>query len=261
VAFDIRLLAGVLVIGLILFSSLKITRQYERAVVFRFGKLLGEKGPGLFLIIPIVDRIVKVDLRVRELDVPRQTVISSDNVSVDVDAVIYYKVTESTKAIVEVEDYEAATALLAQTTLRDVLGQNELDTILSNRDELNTEIQAILDNMTDPWGIKVVTATMRDVALPENMLRAIARQAEAEREKRARIILAEGEFQASQRMSDAATLYEEKPSALKLREFQTLTEIAKEKNLIVVSAGSDAPRRSVEDICATAGLAKAVVGK
>ena len=258
-AFNIQLLAGFLVICLILFSSLKITRQYERAVVFRFGKLLGEKGPGLFLIIPIVDRIVKVDLRIRELDVPRQTVISSDNVSVDVDAVIYYKVTSSTNAIVEVEDYGDATALLAQTTLRDVLGQNELDTILSNRDELNTEIQAILDEMTGPWGIKVVTATLRDVALPENMLRAIARQAEAEREKRARIILAEGEFQASQRMNDAATLYEEKPSAMKLREFQTLTEIAKEKNLIVVSTGSDTPRRSAEDICATAGLAKAVV--
>jgi regulator of protease activity HflC (stomatin/prohibitin superfamily) len=160
---------------------------------------------------------------------------------------------------VEVEDYGAATALLAQTTLRDVLGQNELDTILSNRDELNKEVQLILDEMTDPWGIKVVTATLRDVALPENMLRAIARQAEAEREKRARIILAEGEFQASQRMNDAATLYEEKPSAMKLREFQTLTEIAKEKNLIVVSTSSDAPRRSAEDICATAGLAKAVV--
>ena len=134
---DIGILAGLLAMGLILVSSLKITRQYERAVVFRFGKLLGERGPGLFLIIPIVDRIVKVDLRVRELDVPRQTVISSDNVSVEVDAVIYFKVTDSTRAIVEVEDYESATALLAQTTLRDVLGQNELDTILSNRDELN----------------------------------------------------------------------------------------------------------------------------
>ena len=258
---DIRILVGLLAIGLILVSSLKITRQYERAVVFRFGKLIGERGPGLFVIIPVVDRIVKVDLRVRELDVPRQTVISSDNVSVEVDAVIYFRVTDSTKAIVEVEDYEAATALLAQTTLRDVLGQNELDTILSNRDELNREVKIILDEMTDPWGIRVVTATLRDVALPENMLRAIARQAEAEREKRARIILAEGEYQASQRMSDAATLYEEKPSAMKLREFQTLSEIAKEKNLIVVSTGSEFPRRSAEDICATAALAKAVVEK
>ncbi len=257
--FNIWLMAGPLAIALILLSSLKITRQYERAVVFRFGKLLGERGPGLFLIIPIVDRIVKVDLRVRELDVPRQTVISRDNVSVEVDAVIYYKVTCSAKAIIEVEDYEAATALLAQTTLRDVLGQSELDTILSNRNDLNKEIQVILDEMTEPWGIKVVTTTLRDVALPENMLRAIARQAEAEREKRARIILAEGEYQASQRMNDAATLYEEKPSAMKLREYQTLTEIAKEKNLIVVSTGSDAPRRSIDEIPVIVGLAKAVV--
>lgn len=257
--FNFWLMAGPLAIALILLSSLKITRQYERAVVFRFGKLLGERGPGLFLIIPIIDRIVKVDLRVRELDVPRQTVISRDNVSVEVDAVIYYKVTCSAKAIIEVEDYEAATALLAQTTLRDVLGQSELDTILSNRNDLNKEIQVILDEMTEPWGIKVVTTTLRDVALPENMLRAIARQAEAEREKRARIILAEGEYQASQRMNDAATLYEEKPSAMKLREYQTLTEIAKEKNLIVVSTGSDAPRHSIDDIPVIVGLAKAVV--
>ncbi len=231
IALDLNLtfIGGALLVVLILIFSMKITRQYERAVVFRFGKLRGERGPGLFFIVPLVDRIVKVDLRVRELDVPRQTVISSDNVSVDVDAVIYYKVTDSTRAIVEVEDYGAATALLAQTTLRDVLGQNELDTILSNRDEL----------------------------LPENMLRAIARQAEAEREKRARIILAEGEYQASQRMNDAATLYEEKPSALKLREFQTLTEIAKEKNLIVVSTGVESAR-TPGDIGAPAGLARAV---
>ncbi len=250
IALDLNLtfIGGALLVVLILIFSMKITRQYERAVVFRFGKLRGERGPGLFFIVPLVDRIVKVDLRVRELDVPRQTVISSDNVSVDVDAVIYYKVTDSTRAIVEVEDYGAATALLAQTTLRDVLGQNELDTILSNRDELE---------MTGPWGIKVVTATLRDVALPENMLRAIARQAEAEREKRARIILAEGEYQASQRMNDAATLYEEKPSALKLREFQTLTEIAKEKNLIVVSTGVESAR-TPGDIGAPAGLARAV---
>jgi regulator of protease activity HflC (stomatin/prohibitin superfamily) len=257
VDLNFPLLAGALLVVLILVFSVKITRQYERAVVFRFGKLLGERGPGLFFIIPIADRIVKVDLRIRELDVPRQTVISSDNVSIDVDAVIYYKVTNSSDAIVEVEDYEGATALLAQTTLRDVLGQNELDTILSDREDLNKEIQMILDEMTNPWGIKVATVTMRDVALPENMLRAIARQAEAEREKRARIILAEGEYQASQRMNDAATLYEEKPSALKLREFQTLTEIAKEKNLIVVSTGAEGAR-SPGEISATAGLAKAV---
>ena len=254
---NIPLLVGTLVVVVILALAVKITRQYERAVVFRLGKLLGEKGPGLFVIIPFVDRIVKVDLRVRELDVPKQTIISSDNVSLDVDAVIYYKVTDSCKAIVEVEDYEAATALLAQTTLRDVLGQNELDSILSKRDELNKEVQKILDIATDPWGMQVVIVTMRDVALPENMLRAIARQAEAEREKRARIILAEGEYQASQRMSEAAAFYEKTPIALKLREFQTLTEIAKEKNLIVVSIGAGA----AGEIGTTAGLTKAFTEK
>ena len=254
---NIPLLVGTLVVVVILALAVKIVRQYERAVVFRLGKLLGEKGPGLFVIIPFVDRIVKVDLRVRELDVPKQTIISSDNVSLDVDAVIYYKVTDSCKAIVEVEDYEAATALLAQTTLRDVLGQNELDSILSRRDELNKEVQEILDTATDPWGMQVVVVTMRDVALPENMLRAIARQAEAEREKRARIILAEAEYQASKRMSEAAAFYEKTPVALKLREFQTLTEIAKEKNLIVISTGAGA----AGEIATTAGLTKAFTEK
>jgi regulator of protease activity HflC (stomatin/prohibitin superfamily) len=254
---NIPLVVGMLVVIVILALAIKIIRQYERAVIFRVGKLLGEKGPGIFVVIPFVDRLVKVDLRVRELDVPKQTIISSDNVSLDVDAVIYYKVTDSCKAIVEVEDYEAATALLAQTTLRDVLGQNELDSILSRRDELNKEVQEILDIATDPWGMKVVIVTMRDVALPENMLRAIARQAEAEREKRARIILAEAEYQASERMSEAAAFYEKTPVALKLREFQTLTEIAKEKNLIVVSTGAGA----AGEIGKTAGLTKAFTEK
>ena len=226
---NIPLIAGILVVIVLIAMAVKITRQYERAVVFRFGKLLGEKGPGLFLIIPFVDRIVRVDLRVRELDVPQQTVISSDNVSLDVDAVIYFKVTDSCRAIVEVEDYEAATALLAQTTLRDVLGQNELDSILSERDRLNKTVQELLDVATDPWGMKVVVVTMRDVALPENMLRAIARQAEAERERRSRIILAEAEYQASARMGEAAAFYEKTPVALKLREFQTLTEIPRRR--------------------------------
>ncbi|MCG7849775.1 MAG: slipin family protein [ANME-2 cluster archaeon] len=250
-ALNIPLLIGGLAVLVLIVMAVKITRQYERAVVFRLGKLLGEKGPGLFLIIPFVDRIVRVDLRVRELDVPKQTIISSDNVSLDVDAVIYFKVTDSCKAILEVEDYEAATALLAQTTLRDVLGQNELDSILSERDRLNNSVQELLDVATIPWGMQVVLVTMRDVALPENMLRAIARQAEAEREKRARIILAEAEYQASERMSEAATFYEKTPVALKLREFQTLTEIAKEKNLIVISSGA------AGDIGTTAGLTKA----
>ena len=255
---SISLLAGsALLLGL-LASSIRVVRQYQRAVIFRLGKIKKERGPGLFALIPLMDKMVRVDMRVRELDVPKQTVISRDNVTLEVDAVIYYKVVEATKAIVEVEDFEAATLLLAQTTLRDILGQNELDTILSDRDDLNKRIKDILDSTTEPWGMHVVMVTMRDVSLPENMLRAIARQAEAEREKRARIILAEGEFQASKMMNEAADMYENKPSALKLREFQTLTEIAKEKNLIVVSTGSGDGHKS--DLPLLMGLAKAAAG-
>lgn len=256
---SIPLLAGaIFIVGLLAFSF-RVVRQYEWAVIFRLGKLKKERGPGLFLLIPLVDKMVRVDMRVRELDVPKQTIISRDNVTLEVDAVIYYKVTSATKAIVEVEDFEAATLLLAQTTLRDILGQNELDTILSDRDDLNRRIKEILDSITEPWGMHVVMVTMRDVSLPENMLRAIARQAEAEREKRARIILAEGEFQASKRMNEAADMYENKPSALKLREFQTLTEIAKEKNLIIVSTGADGGQRN-SDLPLFMALAKAAAG-
>lgn len=233
------------------YLGIKITRQYERAVVFRFGRLQGVKGPGIFAIIPLVDRIVRVDLRIRQLDVPKQTIVTRDNVSIEVDAIIYYHVTDASRAIVEVEDYEAATALIAQTCLRDVLGQNELDTILSDRESLNQKIHAELEEITKPWGIYVEIVTVRDISLPENMLRAIARQAEAEREKRARIILAEGEFQASERMSEAASLYAQNPAALKLREFQTLAEIAKERNLIIVTSG-------VDSAGTTAGIVKAL---
>ncbi len=253
---SISLLIGTALLVVFIAASIRVVKQYQRAVIFRLGKIKKERGPGLFPLIPLVDKMVRVDMRVRELDVPKQTVISSDNVTLEVDAVIYYRVTDATRAIIEVEDYEAATLLLAQTTLRDILGQNELDTILSDRDDLNKRIQEILDTATEPWGMHVVMVTMRDVALPENMLRAIARQAEAEREKRARIILAEGELQASQMMNDAATMYENKPSALKLREFQTLTEIAKEKNLIVVSTGSNNSART-SDIPMMMGLSKA----
>jgi regulator of protease activity HflC (stomatin/prohibitin superfamily) len=219
--------------------SIKVLRQYERGVIFRFGKLIGPKGPGLITIIPFVDKIDRVDLRVRQLDVPKQTIVTQDNISVDVDAIIYYHVTDAARAIVEVEDYVAATALIAQTILRDVLGQNDLDTVLSDRDTLNHKIQEEIKTVTEPWGIQVDIVTIRDIALPENMLRAIARQAEAEREKRARIILADGEHQASERMCEAAQLYEKTPVALKLREFQTLTEIAKERNLIVVTNSTE----------------------
>lgn len=219
--------------------SVRITRQYTRAVVFRFGRLAGMKGPGIFFIIPFVDQIVRIDLRTRQLDVPKQTIITRDNISVDVDAVIYYHVTDPSRAVTEVEDYEGATALIAQTMLRDVLGQNELDAILSDRESQNRKIQSLLGSVTDPWGIQVDIVTIRDIALPDNMLRAIARQAEAERERRARVILADGEYQASRRMCDAAALYEKTPAALKLREFQNLSEIAKERNLVVVNNTAD----------------------
>ncbi len=229
--------------------SIKVMRQYERAVVFRFGRLTGVKGPGLIAIVPFVDKIVRVDLRVRQLDVPKQTIITKDNISIDVDAIIYYHVTDASRAIVAVEDYETATALIGQTTLRDVFGQSELDTVLSVRDSLNQKIQASLGKVTEPWGIQVDIVTIRDISLPENMQRAIARQAEAEREKRARIILADGEQQASERMCEAAQLYEKTPVALKLREFQTLSEIAKERNLIVVT-------NSTENVGTTIGCIK-----
>ena len=221
-------------------ASIRINRQYVRSVIFRFGRLKGVKGAGLFWIIPVVDQIVRVDLRTRQLDVPKQTIITRDNISVDVDAVIYYHVNDPAQAVVAVEDYEGATALIAQTMLRDVLGQNELDSILSDREVLNQKIQALLETVTAPWGVHVDIVTIRDIALPENMLRAMARQAEAERERRARVILADGECQASQRMSEAAKVYETTPAALKLREFQTLSEIAKERNLIVVTGTTDA---------------------
>jgi regulator of protease activity HflC (stomatin/prohibitin superfamily) len=229
--------------------AVKVMRQYERAVVFRLGRMIGVKGPGLVLIVPFVDKTVRVDLRVRQLDVPKQTIITQDNISIDVDAIIYYHVSDAGRAINEVEDYEAATALIGQTTLRDVFGQNELDTVLSVRDSLNQKIQANLEKVTASWGIHVDIVTIRDISLPENMLRAIARQAEAEREKRARIILADGEQQASKRMCEAAQLYEKTPVALKLREFQTLSEIAKERNLIVVA-------NSTENIGTTIGCIK-----
>jgi len=233
----------------ILASAIKIMAEYQRIVIFRLGRLLGIKGPGLVFIIPIIDRIIKLDLRTRVIDVPKQRVITEDNVTVDVDAVVYFRITDPQKAVIEVQRYDVATSLLAQTTLRDVLGQESLDHLLSKRDELNKSLQTLIDQGTDPWGIKVTAVTIRDVALPEEMLRAIAKQAEAEREKRARIIIADGEFQASKKMAEAAKVYEGKSAALRLRELQTLAEIAREKNLIVVPGG---------DIGKVTGIAKAV---
>ena len=242
-----------LVIALIILSqAIKIVREYERVVVFRLGRFSGVKGPGIFFIIPIIDRVILLDLRVFTIDVAKQVVITKDNVSVEVDAVIYYRVVDPSSAVIQVENYRLATSLLAQTTLRDVLGQIDLDDLLSKRDELNKKLQAILDQHTDPWGIKVTAVTLRDVSLPESMRRAIAKQAESEREKRSRIILADGEFQASKTMTDAARLYEDVPAALKLRELQTLVDIAREKTLIVVTPSGDLATGS------TAGLTAAL---
>ena len=233
--FSELLVPVLIVLLLILSQAIKMVNEYERVVIFRLGRLSGVKGPGLFLIIPFIDKAMKIDLRIVTIDVPKQGVITRDNVTVEVDAVVYYKVVEPGAAITQVENFMFATSTLSQTTLRDVLGQMELDELLSERENINKEIQELLDAYTDPWGIKVTGVTIRDVVLPETMKRAIAKQAEAEREKRARVILAEGEFQAAQRMKEAATLYEGVPAAIKLRELQTLAEIAREKNLIVVT--------------------------
>jgi regulator of protease activity HflC (stomatin/prohibitin superfamily) len=237
---------------ILLASAIKIMAEYQRIVVFRLGRLIGIKGPGLVFIIPIIDTYIKLDLRTRVIDVPKQRVITEDNVTVDVDAVVYFRIVDPEKAVVEVQRYDVATSLLAQTTLRDVLGQQDLDELLSKREELNKALQTIIDEATDPWGIKVSAVTIRDVSLPEEMLRAIAKQAEAEREKRSRIIIADGEFQASKKMTDAAKLYEVTPMAMRLRELQTLQEISREGNLIVVPGG---------DIGKVAGIAKAVTQK
>ncbi|MGD9780093.1 slipin family protein [Methanomethylovorans sp.] len=236
--FDILFPVLILVI-FILSKAIKIVNEYERVVIFRLGRLSGIKGPGLFLIIPIIDTVVKIDLRVVTIDVPKQNVITKDNVTVDVDAVVYYKVVEPSSAVNEVENYKYATSTLSQTTLRDVIGEIELDELLSNREEINKKIQEMLDVSTDPWGIKVTGVTLRDVKIDATMLRAIAKQAEAEREKRARIILAEGEYIAAEKMQQAAQLYQNMPAGLKLRELQTIAEVAREKNLIVISSSME----------------------
>ncbi len=216
-------------------SAIRIVKEYERAVIFRLGRLVGAKGPGLVILIPFIDRGRIVDLRLLTMDVLKQRIITKDNVTVDVDAVVYFRVADPIQAVVKVADYIMATSLISQTTLRDVLGQVDLDEILSRREELNKKLQVILDEITNPWGIKVTAVAIKDVTIPENMQRAIAKQAEAEREKRSRIIQAEGEFQASKRMSEAAVFYAKNPVARRLRELQTWVEIAREKNLIVIA--------------------------
>jgi regulator of protease activity HflC (stomatin/prohibitin superfamily) len=235
---SIGVLVIVVVMLIVLVSAIRIVREYERAVIFRLGRLIGAKGPGLIFLIPILDKAVKVDLRVVTLDVPKQNIITLDNVTVDVDAVIYLRVNEPNNAVVRVNDYLLASSLLAQTTLRDLIGQVSFDDILSKREELNKRMQAILDSATDPWGVKVTSVALRDVSLPENMYRAIAKQAEAEREKRGRIIIADGELKAAEKMSQAADYYTRNIAAMKLRELQTWTEIAREKNMIVVTGGN-----------------------
>ncbi len=224
----------IILLILLAVSSIKIIREYERAVVFRLGRLLqppaGPKGPGLVIIIPFVDKMIRVSLRTIAMDVPPQDVITRDNVSVKVNAVIYFRVMEPNKAITEVEDYLYATSQLAQTTLRSILGMVELDDLLADRERINHELQKILDKQTDPWGIKVTAVEIKHVDLPQEMQRAMAKQAEAERERRAKVINAEGEFQAASKMVDAAKLMEPHPIALQLRYLQTLREVATEKN-------------------------------
>lgn len=206
----------------------KIMREYERAVVFRLGKFHTTKGPGLIVLIPFIDKIERVDLRVLTINVDKQEVITKDNVTVNVDAITFFKVVDAEAAIIQVERYIHATSMLAQTTLRSIVGQVELDELLANRDKINKNIQEIIDHHTDPWGIKVVSVEIRDVVLPENMKRAMARQAETERDRRAKVINAEGEYQAAQRLVDAAKIIETAPAALQLRFLQTMNEISEE---------------------------------
>ncbi|MFH1774550.1 MAG: slipin family protein [Methanobacteriota archaeon] len=219
----------VLVIVALLSSAVRIVREYERGVVFRLGRLIGAKGPGLFFLIPIVDRMVKVDLRTVTLDVPSQEIITRDNVPSRVNAVVYFRIVNPENAIVQVENYLAATSLIAQTTLRSILGMSELDELLAEREKINTKLQKVIDEQTDPWGIKVTTVEVKDVELPENMKRAMARQAEAERERRAKVIAALGEAQAAEKLAEAAEIIGKHPAAIQLRFLQTVTEAASEK--------------------------------
>jgi len=219
---------------ILLVNMIKVLREYERGVIFRLGRLIGAKGPGLIILIPIIDKMVRVDLRVITYDVPPQDVITRDNVSIKVNAVVYFQVVEANRAIVSVANFFEATSQIAQTTLRSVLGQVELDDLLTNREKINSELQRIIDDQTEPWGIKVSVVEVKNVDLPPEMTRAIAKQAEAERERRAKIIHAEGEFQASQKLADAATVIATATNAIQLRFMQTLTEVATERNSTII---------------------------
>jgi len=233
-----QLPTGLIVIAVICFylivSIIKILKEYERGVIFRLGRLIPVKGPGLVIIWPVIDKLVKISLRTITMDVPAQDIITLDNISVKVNAVVYFKVTDPNKAVTEIEDFYTATSQISQTTLRSVLGQSQLDDLLSKRDQLNAELQKIIDEQTEPWGIKVTTVEVKNVDLPTEMQRAIAKQAEAERERRAKIIHAEGEAQAAMKLAEAAQVIGEEPMALTLRYLQTLTEVAADKNSTII---------------------------
>jgi regulator of protease activity HflC (stomatin/prohibitin superfamily) len=226
----ITIISGIILLLFFLASAIRVLNEYERGVIFRLGRVIAAKGPGLIILIPIVDKMVKVSLRLIAMDVDPQDVITRDNVSVKVNAVIYFRVMDPTKAVIEVENYMYATSQLAQTTLRSVCGQAELDELLSERESINSQLQEILDTHTDPWGIKVSTVEVKHIDLPQEMQRAMAKQAEAERERRAKVINAEGEYQAADKLAEAATIIREHPMALQLRYLQTLREISAENN-------------------------------
>ena len=217
-----------------MFKAIRVVREYERGVVFRLGRLLRAKGPGIFLLIPFIDNMVKVELRTVTMDVPPQDIITRDNVPVKVNAVVYFRVINPEDAVVKIENYVQATSQIAQTTLRNILGKSELDELLSERDKISIELQRVIDEQTDPWGIKVSVVEVKDVELPSSMQRAMARQAEAERERRAKIIHAEGEFQASKQLAEAANVLSKNPASIQLRYLQTLNDIATEKNSTIV---------------------------
>ncbi len=227
---SISLLVVLVFIVMFLASAIRILKEYERGVIFRLGRLIATKGPGLIILIPIIDKMQRVGLRLITMDVPSQDIITRDNVSLKVNAVVYFRVMDSNKAVVEVENYLYATSQLAQTTLRSVCGQAELDELLTEREKLNKNLQEILDKQTDPWGIKVTTVEVKHIDLPDEMKRAMAKQAEAERERRAKVIHAEGEFQAADKLNKAAEIISQNPTGLQLRYLQTLTEVAAEKN-------------------------------
>lgn len=224
----------IVVVGVIALSAVKVVNEYERGVIFRLGRIQGgPKGPGLFLLLPVIDRMVKIDLRTVTMDVPPQDIITRDNVPAEVNAVLYFRVVDPNKSVIEVENHVLATSQISQTTLRSVLGQKDLDDLLTNREAINQELQSIIDEQTDPWGIKVSVVEVKDVQIPQQMQRAMARQAESERERRAKIISAEGEFEASKRLSQAADRLES-PQALQIRLFQTLNEVANQQNSTII---------------------------